>query len=109
MAVDAQAYLTAFDHWLSHQIYEAVRKGKDLAFCERRINSKVKFDGGPVWDHVLLDPGAEPPQGPAWTVYRLHGQDGAAPVAASVPASAKSAPHRRQVVETLAEQVFGPF
>jgi hypothetical protein len=96
-------YLTAFDQWLSQHIYAATKAGKDFAFRDRRLNCALKLDDdGAAWDYVLLDPGASPPPGHAWSIYRLQGVG---------PSQAPPAPRadraERATVAGLAEAVFG--
>ncbi len=98
-----QDYLTAFDQWLSQHIHAAHKAGKDFAFRDRRHNCILKLDDdGAAWDYVLLDPGASPPPGHAWSIYRLQG---VGPCQAP-PAPSADRPERAKVA-FLAEAVFG--
>lgn len=101
-----QDYLTAFDQWLSQQIYAATRAGKDLAFRDRRHDCDLRLDDdGAAWDYMLLDSGAAPPLGQAWSVYRLQGvSPSAAPAEPPRPVVRQ---RRRALICDLAEAVFG--
>ena len=101
-----QDYLNAFDTWLSQHIYAAMKSGKDLAFKERRVNCALKLDDdGAAWDYLLLDPGAAPPAGHAWSVYRLHGVH---PISEGrPPAPPATAPRRNGLIVGLAQFLFG--
>ena len=52
----------------------------------------------------MLDPGALPPPGHAWTVYRLHGVH---PMVRPEPADAPGRGRKRRLIEGLAETLFG--
>ena len=101
-----QDYLAAFDQWLSQHIYAASKAGKDLAFRDRRLNCALKLDDDAgAWDYVLLEPGAAPPPGRDWSVYRLHGVELTdAPIDFSVHKARRG---RYAIIAELAEAVFG--
>lgn len=104
--MDMQDYLTAFDHWLSQHIHAAVKAGKDLAFRDRRLNCALKLDDdGAAWDYLMLDPGAAPPPGHIWTVYRLHGAEPPPPAVA--PPRPTVLRRRRALIDSLAQTLFG--
>ena len=104
--MDMQDYLTAFDRWLSLHICAAVKAGKDLAFRDRRLNCALKLDDdAAAWDYLMLDPGAAPPPGHVWTVYRLHGVQPPAPAIA--PPHAKTLRRRSALIDSLAQTLFG--
>jgi hypothetical protein len=99
-----EEYLTAFDHWLSWHIHAAVKAGKDFAFRDRSFNFDPKLDEeGVAWAYVFLEPGACPPPGHAWTVYRLHEARVEACPVRPPPAMPR---RRRRMIEDLAERVF---
>ncbi len=101
-----QDYLTAFDQWLSNHIHAAVKAGKDFAFRDRGLNCALRLDDdGAAWDYIFLDPGAAPPPGHAWSVYRLHGVVPSDPPAE--PPVPRTDSHRRAEVADLAQTVFG--
>ncbi len=101
-----QDYLNAFDHWLSQHICAANKAGKDLAFRDRYLNCAFKLDeDGAAWDYLLLEPGAAPPNGHPWSVYRLQGvTPSAAPAEPQRPVVRQ---RRRALLSELAEAVFG--
>jgi hypothetical protein len=104
--MDVQDYLGAFDHWLSQHIHAAAKAGKDLAFRDRRLNCALKLDDdGAAWDYLMLNPGAAPPPGHVWTVYRLHGVE--PPAAAVAPPLPKTLRRRRALIDRLAQALFG--
>ncbi|WP_421931409.1 hypothetical protein [Phenylobacterium sp.] len=73
--ISARVILDAFDRWLSHRVAEARGAGMDLAFHDREFDIAPGRDPALVgWSHVLLAPGAKPPPGQDWTVYRLQNQ-----------------------------------
>ena len=78
-ALSARQILDAFDVWLSGRVAEARAAGMDLAFHDREFDIAPGREPALVgWTHMLLAPGACPPEGPDWTVYRLQDQDSAA-------------------------------
>ena len=83
-----------------------MKSGKDLAFKERRINCALRLDDdGAAWDYLLLDPGAAPPAGHAWSVYRLHDVH---PITdARPPAQLPAGPRRNGLIVGLARFLFG--
>ena len=110
--VTAQEYLAAFDTWLSQHIHAAMKSGKDLAFKERRMNFVLKLDDdGSAWDYVLLEPGARPPPGHAWSVYRLHAVRPPVRPAPEPPAAAPVSRRRGRLaglVDALLGHSFAP-
>ncbi len=107
MILNAQDYLTAFDGWLTDHIHAAVKSGKDFAFKDRRLNYAFKLDDdGAAWDYVLIEPGAMPPPGHSWTIYRLHG---VAPAEVAVQPAPPPRPRRRMFAGGLAQAMFGRF
>ena len=100
-----QDYLTAFDQWLSQHICAANKAGKDLAFRDRRLNCSLKLDDdGAAWDYIFLEPGAAPPPGRDWSVYRLHGVE---VTDAPIPLPAPKVRRRRSaLIARLVEAVF---
>jgi hypothetical protein len=102
--VTAEDYIDAFDHWSSLHIHAAIKAGKDLAFRDRSAHFSLELDDdGAAWEYLLLEPGACPPPGHAWTVYRLHNTGAARPADPAPPPVAR---RRRLTIETLAERVF---
>ena len=78
-ALSARTILDAFDAWLSERVAEARVAGKDLAFHDSDFDIAPGRAPALVgWRHMLLAPGAFPPKGPDWTVYRLQDQGSAA-------------------------------
>ena len=66
--MSTEDYLAAFDLWLSHHVNAALKAGKDLAYCDRRLNSGLKLDEyGSAWDYVMLEPGGGAPPGSSIT------------------------------------------
>ncbi|WP_340645293.1 hypothetical protein [Phenylobacterium sp.] len=78
-ALSARDILDAFDIWLSERVADARAAGMDLAFHDSDFDIAPGREPALVgWRHMLLAPGACPPQGPDWTVYRLQDQGSAA-------------------------------
>lgn len=78
-ALSAREILDAFDVWLSERVAEARAAGMDLAFHDSEFDIAPGREPALVgWSHMLLAPGACPPKGPDWTVYRLQDQGSAA-------------------------------
>jgi hypothetical protein len=77
--LSARDILDAFDIWLSERVGEARAAGMDLAFHDSEFDIAPGREPPLVgWRHMLLAPGACPPAGPDWTVYRLQDQGSAA-------------------------------
>lgn len=77
-ALSARDILDAFDVWLSERVAEARAAGTDLAFHDSEFDISPGREPPLVgWRHMLLAPGACPPPGPDWTVYRLQDQGSA--------------------------------
>ncbi|MBR7620026.1 hypothetical protein JKL49_11565 [Phenylobacterium sp. 20VBR1] len=78
-ALSARDILDAFDVWLSDRVGEARAAGMDLAFHDSDFDISPGREPALVgWKHMLLAPGACPPKGADWTVYRLQDQGSAA-------------------------------
>lgn len=75
--LSATAVLMAFGEWLDQRLAEAMRLDMDLAFRDRPFDIEVDRTPALVgWEHRYLAPGAPPPRGKMWTVYRLQDQTG---------------------------------
>ena len=73
--ISAEAILSSFAIWIDSRLSEAMKACRDLAFRDRPFD--LDPSRSPVllgWDYVLLEPGRDPPCGPAWTIYRLQAQ-----------------------------------
>ena len=78
-ALSARDLLDAFDVWLSERVAQARAAGMDLAFHDSDFDIAPSREPALVgWSHMLLAPGACPPKGPDWTIYRLQDQGSAA-------------------------------
>lgn len=74
-ALSARDILDAFDVWLSARVAQARAVGMDLAFHDRDFDIAPGREPALVgWSHLLLAPGACPPEGYDWTIYRLQEQ-----------------------------------
>ena len=75
--LSAPVVLAAFGDWLDQRLAEAMRLDMDLAFRDRPFDVEIGRAPALVgWEHRYLQPGAPPPQGKMWTVYRLQDQTG---------------------------------
>ena len=75
--LSATSVLMAFGEWLDQRLAEAMRLDMDLAFRDRPFDVVVGRTPALVgWEHHYLRPGAPPPRGKMWTVYRLQDQAG---------------------------------
>lgn len=75
--LSAASVLAAFGEWLDQRLAEAMRLDMDLAFRDRPFDVEVGRTPALVgWEHQYLRPGAPPPRGKMWTVYRLQDQVG---------------------------------
>ena len=73
--LSAQIVLESFAAWTDQRLAEAMAAGKDLAFRDRPFDVIPGRSPALVgWEHVLLEPGDDPPVGRLWTVYRLQAQ-----------------------------------
>ncbi len=109
--MSTEDYLAAFDLWLSLHVNAALKAGKDLAYCDRHFNSSLKLDEyGSAWDYVMLEPGAIPPGGRAWSVCRLHGvlPQPAAKVMPEKKVVSLQARRERNLIGRMAEVLFTP-
>lgn len=75
--LSAGSVLAAFGAWLDQRLAEAMRLDMDLAFRDRPFDIEIGREPALVgWEHRYLQPGAPPPKGKMWTVYRLQDQNG---------------------------------
>lgn len=75
--LSADVVLEAFAEWVNTRIGEAIRIEMDLAFRDRPFDVEVGRSPALVgWEHKFIQPGAAPPKGKMWTIYRLHDQTG---------------------------------
>jgi hypothetical protein len=98
--MNIQEHLDAFDGWLTSRIDEAHAACKDLAF--RDSTPEIRL-GANAWEYSLLEPGARPPAGEGWSIYRLQG-----PRPADEPPQAGPSSAKRSLASRVAGALFGP-